>query len=269
MKNNEKNNFPETAIVTGAGSGIGRAISIYLGTEGVYVVCISRTEKCKKTAETIRANGGNAVGVVVNLENYESVSRKVNNVIKKISLGRCSIILAAAILGPDNKKILGNLELWEKVFRVNILGNLEVLNCILPTMLETKYGRIIFFSGGGAANKFPTFPAYSASKTALIRIVENLHEDLSKRGDFSIVGIAPGAVDTKMLKKVKASGGVINTECSIDESVEFVSKFFGTRSNKLSGRLIHVRDNWSNIEKIIDDNLQERFWKLRRVEQFV
>ena len=73
----------------------------------------------------------------------------------------------------------------------------------------------------------------------------------------------------KMLKKVKASGGIINTECAIDESIEFVSKFFGTRSNKLSGRLIHVRDNWSNIEKIIDQNLQEKFWKLRRVEQLV
>ena len=133
-------------------------------------------------------------------------------------------------------------------------------------MLENQFGRIVTFAGGGSAYQFPAFPAYSASKTAIVRITENIHEDLKDKGDFSIVCLAPGAVETDMLKEVRLSGAQIKTTVDILEPVDFVKEFIISTSCSLSGRFVHVRDDWKEYLKT-DKSLQnDSLWKLRRIE---
>ena len=115
-------------------------------------------------------------------------------------------------------------------------------------------------SGGGAANPFSTFPAYSASKTAIVRTVENLSLQYEKYG-FNIFAIAPGAIKTKMLEKVLEKSEV-GTRTSKREVFQFVKYYLENNSKSLNGKLVHIRDNKIEITK----NINKNYLKLRRIE---
>src|ERR1019366_5663082 len=101
--------------------------------------------------------------------------------IQKRSYKKIGLVLAASILGPRN---FGDLVGWEECYRVNVLGNVAVYAGLVTRMLEHKFGRIVGFAGGGAAYAYPLFPAYAASKTAMVRTIENIQADLDGKGDF-------------------------------------------------------------------------------------
>ena len=150
--------------------------------------------------------------------------------------------------------------------RTNVLGNLAVTKAALPIMLKNKYGRLVFFAGGGAAYAYPIFPGYAASKTALVRAVENLHEDLKDAGDFAVAILAPGAVETDTLTRVREHGGYVRTTVPIEEPVEFVHQFLTAGKCGFSGCFVHVRDDWQKLLNSDNRLTAKDLWKLRRVE---
>ena len=256
---------PDAVIVTGAGRGIGRAIALDLGNAGARVLCLSRTENADRTAAEIGENGGRAEGLVFDLADYEVVEQTVARRVEALSLEKWGVVLAAGILGPVGPLAACSLAEWDACHRVNVLGNLGVLRGTLPAMLNSRFGRVVFFSGGGAAYANPSVPAYAAAKTAVVRIAENVHEDLKGRGDFSVVCVAPGAVDTDMLRALRAAGAVVKTTADISEPVNFVRAFLSSSSCGFSGSFIHVRDEWTQYldgDRVLPSNL----WKLRRSE---
>jgi NAD(P)-dependent dehydrogenase (short-subunit alcohol dehydrogenase family) len=142
-----------------------------------------------------------------------------------------------------------------------------VLQAALPQMRVSGFGRVAMFAGGGSAYAYPTFPAYAISKTALVREVENIGVEMKDLADFSVVILAPGAVDTDMLADVRAAGAEVRTLTSITEPVGFVTSFLtAAEARKLSGRFIHVRDVWRETLADADKTLGDNHWKLRRVE---
>ena len=256
---------PDAVIVTGAGRGIGRAIAIDLGNAGARVLCLSRTENADRTAAEIREKGGRAEGLVLDLADYEGVERTVGHRVAALSLKRWGVVLAAGILGPAGPLAACSLAEWDACHRVNVLGNLGVLRGTLPAMGGSRFGRVVFFAGGGAAYANPAVPAYAAAKTAIVRIAENVHEDLKGQGDFSVVCVAPGAVDTDMLRAVRAAGAVVKTTADISGPVNFVRAFVSSSSCGFSGRFVHVRDEWKqylDADRVVPPNL----WRLRRSE---
>lgn len=150
--------------------------------------------------------------------------------------------------------------------RVNLNGNFAVLKGLLPKMIENKFGRIVAFAGGGAAYQYPLFKAYSASKTAIVRTVENLHEEFKGYGDFSIVALAPGAVETDTLRSVRKAGAEVKTVVDISEPVTFVREFLESERCNISGSFVHVRDNWRYYLNSNNQLSQDSLWKLRRIE---
>jgi NAD(P)-dependent dehydrogenase (short-subunit alcohol dehydrogenase family) len=174
------------------------------------------------------------------------------------------VILAAAVLGPRGDGTSFDLAAWENTFQVNVLGNLAAVNALLPEMLRTGFGRIVFFAGGGAALPLPVFPAYGASKIAIARIVEDLHHQLAPRGDFAVVSLAPGSNPTRTLAAVRAAGGTVRTLCAISESVDFIARFLSDDVRSMSGRLVHVRDDWSELSA---EDAPADHWTLRRVQR--
>lgn len=234
----------DLCIVTGASRGIGKAIAMEMGNAGSSVLRISKNAALY---------GRMIIKCDFNLDG-DTLRDQVGHWLRGTAFGRIGIVLACGSL----------VEGMEESYRVNVLGNLAVVRGALPQMRVAKFGRILFFAGGGAAYANPLFPAYSASKTALVRITENLHEELKDQGDFAVTILSPGAVETDMLAQVRAAGGEIRTLVPMEEPVNFAREFLCSPNAKnLSGRFVHVRDNW---REVLDGKqvLGESQWKLRR-----
>jgi len=260
------NLLPKHVIVTGAGRGIGREIALTLGAAGCVVLCISKTDSCESTKNEIIKQGGQASGLVIDLNSYDLVQTKVIDWINSMKCPALGVVAAAAALGPQGTLQETALADWETTLKINLLGNLAVVRAALPSMIQNEYGRIIMFAGGGSAYAYPTFAAYACSKTAIVREVENIAEDLSAQGDIAITCIAPGAIETDMLAAVRAAGGVVRTPGKMEEVITCVKGLLGPQAKLLSGRFIHVRDAWQTMLEPSAGNVSQSHWKLRRVE---
>ncbi|MGA2241503.1 MAG: SDR family NAD(P)-dependent oxidoreductase [Verrucomicrobiota bacterium] len=251
----------DIVVISGAGQGIGKAVALELGRCGVYVLCISRTKNCQATAAEIATAGGKAEAMILNIGQVERTKALLSAWIGPKSYKRIGLVLAAGILGPHN---FGDLVGWEECYRVNVLGNVAVYSGLLPKMLGNNFGRIVGFAGGGAAYAYPLFPAYAASKAAMVRTIENIQADLNDKGDFAAICLAPGANETQMLQEIRAAGAEVKTIVNIGEPVRFVREFLFCRDCGFKGAFVHVRDNWrdylNNGRKIGDE-----VWKLRRI----
>lgn len=208
--------------------------------------------------------GGQATAVCVDLGDPRKAHDAVAAWIDQQNC--CAVIAAAGILGPAGPFRTANVAQWEATFRVNVLGNLAVIDAALSVMLRARYGRIITFAGGGATYAYPIFPAYASSKAALVREVENIAEDFKDRGDIAIVCVAPGAIDTDMLATVQAAGGEVRTKGDVGDVIKFVTAFMTGEGKSITGRLVHVRDDWAKLLAGEAAPLSDSLWKLRRIE---
>lgn len=256
----------DIVLITGAGRGIGKSIALCLGTQGIPVLCISKSQNAASTAHQIIERGGSAESLILDIQNYEHTEQAISNWMKDKEYQRIGIILAAATLGPKGPFQQASLLDWANCYHVNVLGNLAVIRALIPTMLTHQFGRIVTFAGGGAAYPYPLFPAYSASKTSMVRITENLHEELKEKGNFGVVCLAPGAVETDLLKQVRSEGGEIKTLTDIQEPTQFVLEFILATSCSISGSFIHVRDHWKDYLVMNKPLTNPSLWKLRRIE---
>jgi NAD(P)-dependent dehydrogenase (short-subunit alcohol dehydrogenase family) len=256
----------DLAIVTGAGRGIGKAIAIALGRIGVNVLCVSRGAGCLETADTIRSRGGSADAVQMDLADLAAAEQMSARWLQSQPGARIGLVLAAGVVGPSGSLAETRLQDWDDTWRVNVLGNLAVVKGALPRLTQNRHGRVLFFGGGGATYAYPLFPAYAASKAALVRIVENLHEDLRDKGDFAVSILAPGAVDTDMLATVRSHGGYVRTTVDISEPVGFATAFLGSAHCAFSGCFVHVRDAWPDLLNGDKPMASPDLWKLRRIE---
>jgi NAD(P)-dependent dehydrogenase (short-subunit alcohol dehydrogenase family) len=204
---------------------------------------------------------------VLDISDLDRCERSALDAVKRRQPKRIGLVLAAAALGNPGGLIDGPpLAEWADVYRTNVLGNLAVLRACLPRMRETKFGRAVALSGGGAAYAYPQFSAYALSKTAMVRAMENADVEMRDLGNFAFVALAPGAVETDLLVKVRAVGGMVRTTASVDEAVGFVARFFADDARGLSGRFVHVRDDWQKHLGPSADMLAPDHWKLRRIE---
>jgi 3-oxoacyl-[acyl-carrier protein] reductase len=265
MSNPVPGGLPQLTIVSGASRGIGRAIALDAAA-GSHVLCLSRGNGCEQTVAAIRAAGGGADALRVDLSEFPAAERTIAAWLEGRSFERVGLALTAGSLGPTGSLASTELEEWDEAYRTNVLGNLAVVKAALPRLLANRFGRLLFFAGGGAAYAYPLFPAYAAAKTALVRIVENLHEDLKDAGDFAVAILAPGAVDTDMLARVRAAGGEVRTTVDIAEPVAFARAFLSAPRCAFSGGFVHVRDTWPALLDGAGELPTQNHWKLRRVE---
>ncbi len=256
--------YPDLVVVSGAGRGIGRAMAQDLAKTS-FLLCISQSEKALETAHALRASGCHAEGLVLDLADFATAESTVRDWVQKSCYRRIGAVLAAGILGPRGPLSCSDLHDWHRTFQINVLGNLAVARALIPSQTENQFGRLLFLAGGGAAYAYPAFPAYAASKTALVRIVENLHEDLKDAGDFATAILAPGAVETDMLTAVRASGAEVRTTVGIEEPVAFARAFMTAGHCGFSGGFVHVRDEWSKYLRSEESAVSGDRWKLRRV----
>jgi len=257
----------DCAIVTGAGRGIGQGIALELARAGAHLLVVSRTSTCRETERRIKADGGRADSLQIDLADHRRVEPAISAWLREHPSKRIAVVLAAGVVGPRGPLLESDLAEWLNCYAVNVVGNLAVVKGALPAMLDGRFGRIVGFAGGGSAYAYPLFPAYSASKTAMVRAIENLHEDLAGKGDFATVCLAPGAVETDMLQSIRQAGAEVRTTVDMREPVSFVRDFVAADRCGFSGCFVHVRDGWPRYLGTDEHLPNTALWKLRRIEE--
>ena len=258
--------YPDVVVITGAGRGLGKETAFQFAALGIPTLCISKTENALLTAHEINKSWGHSEGMVMDISDLTIAEKSIRKWADSASNKKIGVVLTAAVLGSPGGIIEADLQEWLKTYQTNVLGNLAVLKGLLPTMLEVRYGRIVFLAGGGAAYGYPLFSGYACSKVAIVREVENLHMELKSKGDFLCTCLAPGAMETDMLQQVRAAGAEVRTTVDISQPVSFILEFMKTSDCGFSGRFVHTRDEWSKYLQPNSAEVEGEKWLLRRME---
>ncbi|WP_284035504.1 3-ketoacyl-ACP reductase [Neobacillus sp. 114] len=194
----------KTAIVTGAGRGIGRATAIALAKEGVHLGLIGlNMSNLEKVAAELAQFDVKVSAATADVTDLESVTHAVEHI--KSDLGPIDILINNAGVA----KFGGFLELtpeeWEKIIQVNLMGVYNVTRAVLPGMIERKSGDIINISSSAGQKGAPVTSAYSASKFAVLGLTESLMLEVRKH-NVRVTALTPStvvtdlAIDTNLVK---------------------------------------------------------------------
>ncbi len=191
----------KTAIVTGAGRGIGSAIARELGETGANVVVNYSTsaKSAEEVANEIRAMGTMALAIKADVTHLEQVRHMVNHVIEKF--GQVDILVNNA--GITRDKTLKNMsrENWDEVIHVNLGSVFNCTKIVLPHMLERKSGKIVNISSFVALAGNVGQANYAATKAGIIGFTKSIALEVARHG-ITVNAVCPGFTETDMLWQV-------------------------------------------------------------------
>ncbi len=188
----------QVAVVTGSGSGIGRAVAFALGLAGARVVVAELAETGRETAELIRLRGGDALYHQTDVAEEESVARLASAV--HDAYGEVSILINNAILCPVARLEYLDLALWDRVMAVNLRGAFLTARAFVPQMRRRGGGTVINMVSTDA---MPGLSAYIASKQGLVGLTQSLAVEVGQEG-IHVIAFGPGMVDTQGLRSAGA-----------------------------------------------------------------
>ena len=203
----------KTALVTGAGRGIGKAIAIALAKEGMNVVVNynGSADKAEETAAAIRELGVKAKTVKCNVADFDECKKMIDEVIAEF--GRIDVLVNNAGITRDGLLMKMSEDDFDSVININLKGAFNTTKNISKYLLKQKSGKIINISSvsgilgnAGQAN-------YSASKAGIIGLTKSTARELASRG-ITCNAIAPGFVETDMTSAMN--------EQVIEKSIEMI-----------------------------------------------
>jgi len=184
------------AVVTGAGSGIGRAVAVRLAREGAAVAALDvATEPLADTVEGIVAEGGAATGFPCDVTSESSVDDKVARLATE--LGPPTVVCNVAGIGGFFNTVDMPLDRWEKILAVNLTGPFLVCRATLPHLLEHG-GSVVNVASNTALMGQSYSAAYCASKAGVLMFSKALAAEYLSRG-VRVNVVAPGGVDTPLM----------------------------------------------------------------------
>lgn len=187
----------KVSIVTGAGRGIGKAISLLLGCSGSRVVLASRSEsQLRAVSEEIRSQGGEALVIPTDLTRDEGMERLVKETLKE--WGSIDYLINNAGWGKKGAVVQARVEDWDRTFQVNLRAPMILSRLVLPTLIAKGEGAIINIGSISGRMGQANTAAYSASKFGLIGFSESLYEEVREHG-IKVTVILPGFVDTELI----------------------------------------------------------------------
>ena len=184
------------ALVTGAGSGIGRATAIRLASLGAAVGCLGRTAaKVEAVAAEIQRGTGSAIALHADVTDADGVARAVERL--RAELGPIDVLVNNAGLAGEGRFVDVTLEKWERVVDSHVKGTFLCTHAVLPGMLEAGWGRVITVASE-AVWLGHTSVQYATAKAALIGFTRSLARQVAGQGVL-VNAVAPGPVETPML----------------------------------------------------------------------
>jgi NAD(P)-dependent dehydrogenase (short-subunit alcohol dehydrogenase family) len=200
------------AIVTGGASGIGSAISQRLAADGAAVAVLDLNgEAAEAEAAKIAATGVKAIGLTVDVADRAAVDAALEQV--RSQLGAPSIVVNSAGLSLHVPFMEITNEQFDRIVAINLTGTFNVCQSALPDLLAAGWGRIINISSSSVHSGAPRLAAYVAAKSGVVGLTKALAIEFAPCG-ITVNSIAPGAVDTPMLRRTMASGAISDKQAA-------------------------------------------------------
>ena len=185
-----------TAIVTGAGTGIGHAVALALAREGTQVVvCGRRAEPLEKTVAAIAQMGGDGLFVQADVSHAGDVDRLVKTTID--TYGTADILINNAGIDGSGYIHEHDIETWDRVLAVNLRGPFLLARAVLPMMRARQHGHIVNISSESGLEHYEGNGAYGVAKHALNALGEFIQRENQALG-IRVDTICPGMVVTEM-----------------------------------------------------------------------
>ena len=245
----------QVAIVTGAASGMGKAIANLYAKEGAKVVVSDiNLDAANKTVEDITSNGGTAIAIMANVAKEEDIQNLIDTTVN--TYGTLDILV-------NNAGIMDNLEPaadieddnWERVFAINTTSVMRATRKALPIFLEKQKGVIINIASAGGLNGARAGATYTASKHAVVGFTKNTGFMYAPNG-IRCNAIAPGGVETNIGTSMTninhfgigrtQAGLAVNPRMGKSEEIANVALFLASdESSFVNGTVITADAGWT------------------------
>jgi len=190
----------KVAIITGGSRGIGRAGAIAFGREGAKVVVASRgMKKAEEVVDIIKAGGGEAIAIQVDVGNVDQVRSMVEKVVDYY--GKVDILVNNAGITDDAFFEKMTYQQWTNVININLNGVFNCIKEVIPNMISNNYGRIINTTSIAGQRGAVAQANYSAAKAGIIGLTLSLSKELGSKG-ITVNGVSPGFISTDMVEKI-------------------------------------------------------------------
>ena len=193
----------KVALITGGGSGIGRAIALAFAGEGAHVCVVGRTfEKVKDTEKDIEKIGQKALAIQTDITRLTEINKMVGDVTD--FFGRLDILVNNAGIVIDNSILDVTESQWDEIMGVDLKWAFFVTKSVLPIMISQGKGKIINIASPLGIKGKPMSSVYCAAKGGIINLTRALAKELAQK-NINVNAIGPGFTDTPMIEKYKTN----------------------------------------------------------------
>jgi 3-oxoacyl-[acyl-carrier protein] reductase len=236
----------KVAIVTGSGRNIGRATVLKLAAEGAHVVVNARTNHAEAEAVVREAEGlgVKALAVIADIARTDEVEMLATRTLS--AFGRVDILINNAAIRPHKPFTEVTTEDWEAVRGVVLDGPLHLTRMVIGSMVNNRYGRILFFTGEGAFIGGNGRAHVSAAKMGLVGLARSLASEFAAQ-NIRVNVVSPGSIDTMRAKPEwyqgrtpSATGIPLGRQGTVDEIAATCLFLVSDDGGFITGQTIHV-----------------------------
>jgi|TARA_B110000467_G_C18259837_1_gene445645 3-oxoacyl-[acyl-carrier protein] reductase len=192
----------QTALITGAGRGIGKTIALKLAECGADIVLADMNPQVSEVLLEVESLGRKCLTFETDVTDFDAIDAMVKKIIEEV--GSIHILVNNAGITQDNLFMRMKPEQWAKVIDVNLNGVFNVTKAVIRPMVKQRMGKIINISSVVGFTGNPGQVNYSSTKSALVGFTKSLAREVGARG-VTVNAVAPGFIDTAMTQALNES----------------------------------------------------------------
>jgi NAD(P)-dependent dehydrogenase (short-subunit alcohol dehydrogenase family) len=208
-------NQPRTALITGAGSGIGRCLAGVLAQDGYAIAGIDlREDGVRSLVEQLASQQKRAAWRVADVTDAKGLAAATREL--EFELGPIDLLVANAGIGIETTGLNYDVEAMNKVIGVNLIGVSNSIGAVLPGMIERKRGHLVGISSVASYRGLPRLLAYCASKSGVNAIFDGLRVELQPLG-IDVTIVCPSWVRTPLTERLEGLEDVLDVDAACAE----------------------------------------------------